>query len=216
MKQISLFVVVLLVTTGLNAFAWQPKYKDGPFLSYNYGGDLGEDTFGFGWQVARRFTEVLSLEGTFSYHEDRSLEITGFRPGLPDSHVDLQVLGFGLTGRAGFRPTTNTYVYAGAGIAFFNINTDAKPVRNAQAARGGPDFGFYEADVQHEWGSHFALGLELALTRRWETFVEFRQTYLEPEVKTRFAPDIDAPTQVTRQRFDYDFSMFRVGINYRF
>ena len=212
---LSAFILLGLLSCG-EALGWRGNYKDGPFVSYNFGSDLGEDTFGFGWQVARRFTEMLSLEGTFSYHEDHNNDFARLRPELPDSRVDLGVLGFGLTGRAGFRPTTKTYVYAAAGVTYFNINTDAKPVRRAQAARGGPDFGFYEADVQHEWGSHFAVGLELALTRRWETFVEFRQTYLSPEVKTRFAPDIDTPTQVTRERFDYDFSMVRVGINYRF
>ncbi len=209
-------VVLLGLLSCTEALAWRGNYKDGPFVSYNFGGDIERETLGLGWQVARRFTEVLSLEGTFSYHEDRNLELTRLRPELPDSHVDLQVLGFGLTGRVGFRPSTNTYLYAGGGMTFFNINTDAKPVRRAQAARGGPDFGRYEADIRHTWGTHYVLGLEVALTRRWETFIEFRQTYLDPKVRTNFAPDIDAPTQQTRDRIDYDYSMFRLGINYRF
>lgn len=216
MKRMAILLVFVWGLACTEATAWRGKYKDGPFASYQFGGDVEDEGYGFGWGVVRTLNKHLSLEGTFSYHEDKSRVLTGLRPGITSAAVDLEVLGFSLTGRAGFRPSENTFLYAGAGLGFFNINSDTRTVAQARADRGQPELGFYELDVKNEWGAHYVVGAELALTERWETFLEFRRNYLSPEVDTRFAPDINTPTQVSRSEFDYDFGMIRWGINYRF
>lgn len=191
-------------------------FKDGPFVGYVQGGDVIDEDVAFGWQGAYEYNRHLSVEGAFSWQQDEDSRFSSSQAELGDTPLDVQLLGFSLTGRIGTRPSENLYLYTGGGFTYYEIDGDTERIRIAEDAAGASPAGLFEVDFDKEWGGHFVLGLEVVLTRHWEVFAEYRHLYLRPNVQVRFAPDRNSPTTSFEEDYAYDHSMLRFGINYRF
>lgn len=191
-------------------------FKDGPFVGYVQGGDVVDEDVAFGWQGVYEHDEHLSVEGAFSWQQDEDIRFSSSQPEVGDTPLDLQLLGFSLTGRIGSRPRENLHLYIGGGFTYYEIDGNTERIRVAADAAGTPPAGFFAVDFDKEWGGHFVLGLEVVLTRHWEVFAEYRQLYLQPSAQVRFAPDRDSPTISRYQKYSYDHSMLRFGLSYRF
>jgi opacity protein-like surface antigen len=187
--------------------------KDGPFVSYLVGGDVENESVGFGWQVGYEHTPHLSLECAVAWNEDESVKLGERLPGLSDAGaIDLDVLSFALTGRAGLRPDPNIYTYLGAGFGLYVLKADNEQVRMAGAARNAS---FAEADADEEFGFHLALGAETVLTEHWEVFAEYRHVFFDTGVKVTTIP-ADGAAVTGREDLSYDHGLLRLGLNYRF
>ncbi len=217
MNRICMLWATCILTAGAASVSAQTishhTLKDGPFVSYLVGGDVENEGFGFGYQVGYEYNPTFSLEFAFAWNEDESVELGGRLPGLSNAGaIDLDVLSFALTGRAGLRPDPNIFTYVGAGFGLYVLKADNEQVRMAGAAAAAS---FAEADADEEFGAHLAIGAEAVLTEHWEIFAEYRHVFFDTGVKVTTIPA--SGTAVSgREDLDYDHGLIRLGLNYRF
>ena len=204
----------LAVTTPVTTFAG--TFKDGPFIGYVHGDEVQDEGVALGWQAVYEVNKTLSLEVAASWQEDEDARFSTVQPEVPDVPIDLQLLGFSITGRIGTRASENVYLYTGGGVTYYEIDGDTDRVRIAEHENGGQPVAFFDVDFDKEWGSQFVFGSEIVLTPHWEIFAEYRQLFLQPNVQVRFSPNRATATGSQSNEYNYDHKMLRLGINYRF
>lgn len=188
--------------------------KDGPFVGYVFGKDVESNAGAIGYQVTYERNAYLSVELSGSYHEDRSVEVATQVPAVSEvAEVDLDVLSFALTARIGFQQEFGLYPYLAGGIGYYVMGVDNEKLRVAGAEES---LSFIEANPDHAFGSHLAVGIEYPLHPNWQIFAEFREIFLSTDVKVTVNPGPDGQPYVARSDLDYDHRMLRLGVNYRF
>lgn len=209
-----LIIALAIVSTGiLPAQTRAGTWKDGPAVTYVFGGDVESAGFGLGYQAAHEFNRHCSIEFSGLWHQDESDALAQSLPtGSSTPTVGLDVYSLALTGRVSFEPRPSVLTYAGAGVGYYILKADNEDVRNSLAETG---FGFAEVSGDKEFGSHLVLGCEILITNRWEIFAEYRHTFLNSGYTTTYSPNRDSPEDSQRNSFDYNHSVVRVGINYR-
>ena len=218
MNRICMLWATCILTASAVCASAEPLFedtlKDGPFVSYLVGGDVENESVGFGWQVGYEHNPTLSLEFSFAWNEDESVELGRRLPGLDDpGAIDLDVLSFALTGRAGLRPEPNIYTYVGAGFGLYVLKADNEQIRIAAAENSAS---FAEADADEEFGAHLALGVESVLTKHWEIFAEYRHVFFDTAVKVTTIPGGAGAAVSGKEDLDYDHGLLRLGLTYRF
>ena len=202
MKKVCLLVVLLLACAAVPGYAQDfGMSRIGVHSAYSSGGDVEDAQFGFGAQAEFAFTPNVSIELSVSQFSDE-YEESGIKEDL-----DVTTIGLSALFRAPLGRKAGIYFLGGLdyNIADLDISLDRAvwgPTMNASA------------DVDDEFGFHLGAGINLLLHKNVELFAEFRYTFLA----------LDADLSVTsgaygdsaRVEGDYDFGLFKIGINYKF
>lgn len=205
------------------------QLKDGPHAGFATGDDVRNEEFAFGWQVAYENNDVLSLELSATRQTDEIEHFLG-REQIPAGFsIGLEVYSIVLSARLSYRPLARLGLYAGGGLGYYIMKTDAEEVREAIAARPGysTDPGVvlknYNADVENDFGWHAAGGIELRILDNWEIFAEYRHIFLEPGAKLEITyqsrsgdPWDYLVTDFVEDKLEYNHGLIRVGVNYLF
>jgi opacity protein-like surface antigen len=224
--------LALFVTTASWGNEWllSDQLKDGFHVGLPVGGDIYDQELELGYQAVYEHNENMSIEFDVTRQTDKlpDQEISGGL--LPfDTKTELELWGITLSGRLSFKPLDSMSLFAGAGAGYYIFKADDQNLRKAFDASGWDDGGAYIKDVKidlnNDFGTHLMAGLEWRFAERWELFADYRIVFLGTEESTEITreyPQTDphAPGDwiktTTTIPFDYNFSLLRAGINFRF
>ena len=139
----------------------QAGLKFGGHGAYTVGGDVEEEEFGAGAQLAIEFNEAFSIELSGSWIED------DIGPA-----VTIDIFTIALSARLGTELSEGMTLYGGGGIDYNTFDIEQS------------------TDPDDEAGFHACAGLELALGENLELFGEYRYTWVEYTV-TSSGGDVD-------------------------
>jgi len=191
------------------------KWEDGPHIGVAGAGDTSGESFAWGWQAQYNHNEYWSWELAVTTHDDEINTALNQAAGITgDVDLDLNIYKAYLTGRVNLLGYDFFTLYLGLGFGYSIFDEEGNESLNANLGNiVNSNF-----NLRNEFSYHGALGFEFILDRRWEIFTEFHYAVLETKMDVNVAQDIGAFITDSKfsQDFDYDYILYRLGLNYRF
>ena len=150
---------------------------------YTLGGDVEDESFGYGAQLGVDISENLIIELAGTVIEDDT----------PGSVADFDLGSLALTVALGSEVSEDVSLYIGGGVNYNRFSFDS----NAS----------FEVEDDDKVGFHVCAGIGAMLSDWLRLFGEYRYTFLEYDVERdgAFNPNLSGSSQ------DYSFGMIRVG-----
>ncbi len=205
-KVIVFMNLAILLIFSLCASAIGPS-RIGVHAAYSAGGDIEDEQLGFGGQLEFALGPNLFIELSASAFGDEWRE--------DELEIEADIVTFGLSAilRAPIADTVQVY-----GIGGINYNTIDIDVKIDRAALGLPGDARADIDVDDELGFHLGAGINVEIAPSVEIFAEYRYTFLS--VDTEMSVGATGPRgtvrETTSEKVDYDFGLFKAGLNFMF
>ncbi len=202
------FSIALLLSFAVSASAIGPS-RIGVHAAYSAGGDVEDEQLGLGGQLEFALGPNLFIELSASTFSDEWAE-----DGLK---LEADIVTFGLSGILRAPIADTVQVYGLGGINYNSIDMDAGFDRAALGLPANVD-AQADIDIDDELGFHLGAGINVEVTPNVEIFAEYRYTLLsvdaETTVKVSGAGMDWSETETTEE--DYDFGLFKAGLNFMF
>lgn len=143
------FLLITIVTAACAGAAFAQGFKIGGHGSYSIGGDIEDESFGYGAQVVFAATENISLELSGTWFEDEDVGTT------------FDITHIAATLRLGAPLQDGVFIYGGAGGNYNMVDIE----------RVGDK-------LDDEVGYHFCGGLEMEISEGVELFGEYRYSFI--------------------------------------
>ena len=155
MKKYLVWVAAFMVSAAL---CRAEGLKLGVHGAYSVGGDVEDESFGYGAQVGAAVNENLSLELSGTMFQDQ------------DEGIDMDITTIAFSARLGGELADNVGLYVGGGANYNMFDMD--------------DVAGVKVDIDDVLGYHFCGGLELSLADSIELFGEYRYSMVELDEAT--------------------------------
>ena len=215
-KKILYLTTCLGLTPLVHAhFDAELKWEDGPHIGVIGSGDTAGESFAWGWQAQYNHNEYWSWEIALTTHDDEISRSLNETPGFTgDVDLDVNIYKAYLTGRVNLWGYNDFTCYLGLGLGYSVFDEDRSQLTNASIG----NIARTSVTLRDEFSYHGALGFEFILDQRWEIFAELQYSVLETEIDVTIAQNTGTFIQDSKvnQDIDYDYVLYRLGLNYRF
>lgn len=209
-KYIALISILVLCLAGLVSSSRAQglkKYSLGVHGTYSMDGDVVESKYGFGFQTENSISKYLSTELALSGFSDGFSKNAYLGNKSITTTVRLNIITIGIS--AIFR-ISKGYLLGG-----INYNVADIELSEVSEMNGETSYEKAALNFKDDIGYHIGAGFNFPLSGNWNIFTEYRYTYLTlnrmGNVKLLYKGnyyDLEFP------EIDYDFGLFKIGINY--
>lgn len=207
-SSIIFFSMVAFLGLAVSASAVGPS-RIGVHVAYSAGGDVEDEQHGFGGQLEFGLGPNLFIELSASSFSDEWAE-----EGLK---LEADIVTFGLSAILRAPIADTVQVYGLGGINYNSIDMDASFDRAALGLPAGVD-ARADIDVDDELGFHLGAGINVEVTPNVELFAEYRYTFLSVDAETTIRVSGGGMDwrETETEEADYDFGLFKAGLNFMF
>ncbi len=207
-KMIIFFSMAIFLAFAVSASAIGPS-RIGVHVAYSAGGDVEDEQHGFGGQLEFALGPNLFIE----------LAASGFSDEWAEEGLELEadIVTFGLSAILRAPIADTVQVYGLGGINYNSIDVDVNFDRAALGLPAGVD-ARADVDIDDELGFHLGAGINVELSPNVEIFAEYRYTFLSVDAETSVSfsgAGMDWRESETVEG-DYDFGLFKAGLNFMF